>query len=128
MTIEEANQLKELIDKLTELGLEVESDTAEPAPEPETNKVLNEIVEFEESIEETPPRELPKDKRVVRTKASGDRVYLLDEVKETRSWVTNPQVLDGLGFTMEDVTEVADAEMLKYAMSAALYRLPDAEN
>ena len=108
MTIEEANQLKELIDKLTELGLEVESDTKEP--EPETK------------------RELPKDKRVVRTKASGDRVYLLDEVKKTRSWITNPQVLDGLGFTMEDVTEVADAEMLKYAMSAALYRLPDAEN
>ena len=92
----------------------------------ETNKVLNEIVETEESTEETPPRVLPKDKRVVRTKQSGDRVYLLDEVKKTRSWITNPQVLDGLGFTMEDVTEVDDSTMLSYQMSAALYRVDNA--
>ena len=110
MTIEEANQLKELIDKLTEKKIKV--DIVEPAEE--------------EKKEEK--RVLPEGKRVVRTKSSGDRVYLLDEVKKTRSWITNPQVLDGLGFTMEDVTEVDDSTMLSYQMSAALYRLPDAEN
>lgn len=74
---------------------------------------------------EAPARELPKDKRVVRTKASGDRVYLLDEVKKTRQWVTNPDVLDSLGFELGDVGEVDEDEMLRYQMGPALYRRVD---
>lgn len=68
-------------------------------------------------------RKLPEGKRVVRTKQSGDRVYLLDEEKKTRAWITNPEVLKGLGFEIGDVVEVDDSEMLKYQMSAAVYRI-----
>lgn len=71
-------------------------------------------------------RELPKDKRVVRTKSTGDRVYMLDEAKKTRAWVTNPEVLKSLGFELTDVTDVDDNELLKYQMNPALYRVVDA--
>lgn len=74
---------------------------------------------------EQPKRVLPEGKRVVRTKSSGDRVYLLDDVKKTRQWVTNPDILTNLGFVMDDVTEVDDTELLKYQMAAALYRVQD---
>jgi hypothetical protein len=80
-----------------------------------------------EPVEETEavaaPRILPDGKRVVRTKSSGDRVYCLDEEKKTRRWVTNPQILDGLGFEATDVTEVEDSELLRYQMGPAIYRL-----
>lgn len=72
-----------------------------------------------------PARDLPKDKRVVRTKTSGDRVYLLDEVKKTRQWITNPDVLDSFGFELGDVGEVDEDEMLKFQMGPALYRRVD---
>src|SRR5207253_5708174 len=49
------------------------------------------------SVVDTPERVLPEGKRVVRTKSSGDRVYYLDDDKMTRQWVTNPDVLKGLG-------------------------------
>jgi len=64
----------------------------------------------------------PTNKRVVRTKASGDKVYLLDEAQKTRQWVAKPEVLEGLGFTMEDVVEINDAEAFKYSMGPALYQ------
>lgn len=69
---------------------------------------------------------LPEGKRVVRTKSSGDRVYYIDEEKKTRQWITNPDVLTSLGFGMEDVTDVEDAELLKYQMAAALYKAVNA--
>lgn len=69
---------------------------------------------------------LPEGKRVVRTKSSGDRVYYIDEEKKTRQWITNPEVLTSLGFGMEDVTDVEDAELLKYQMAAALYKAVNA--
>lgn len=68
-------------------------------------------------------RVLPEGKRVVRTKSSGDRVYLLDEVKKTRHWITSPEILKAQGFELDDVTEVDDQELLKYQMAAALYRV-----
>lgn len=73
-----------------------------------------------------PERKLPEGQRVVRTKTSGDRVYLLDEIKKTRQWITNGEVLTGLGFEMSDVTEVSDIEMMKFNMGPALYKAPDA--
>jgi hypothetical protein len=73
--------------------------------------------------EPDPKPEPSKDKRAVRTKSSGDRVYLLDETKKTRQWVTNPTVLKNLGFELPDVKEIDDAEMLKYQMAPALYRV-----
>lgn len=68
-------------------------------------------------------RELPEGKRVVRTKSSGDRVYLIDEVKKTRQWVQGPDVLAQLGFDMSDVTEVEDTDLMKYQMGAVLYKV-----
>lgn len=70
-------------------------------------------------------RVLPKDKRVIRTKSTGDRVYYLDDIKKTRQWVTNPEVLKGLGFEMGDVTDIEDLELQKYAMASALYKVPE---
>lgn len=75
-----------------------------------------------------PVRVLPEGKKVVRTKSSGDRVYLLDEVKKTRQWVTNPDVLDSLGFELGDVGEVDENEMLKFQMGPALYRRVDEQS
>jgi len=80
--------------------------------------------------EET-PRELPKDKRVVRTKTHGDRVYLFDEVAKTRQWIAGqppillgPDLLVLLGFEMSDVVEVNDMEFLKYEQGAAITKAP----
>lgn len=70
-------------------------------------------------------RVLPEGKRVVRTSTSGDRVYFLDEVNKTRQWVTNPDVLDSLGFEMGDVGDVEEDELLKYQMGPALYKRVD---
>lgn len=83
-------------------------------------------VQTENDEESVGVRELPEGKRVVRTKTSGDRVYLLDEVKKTRQWVTNPDVLDSLGFSLTDVGEVDEDKMLTYQMGPALYRRVDA--
>lgn len=79
-----------------------------------------------EEVPEPPPRELPKDLRVVRTSTSQDRVYLLDEIKKTRQWVTRPEILDGLGFIMEDVIKIDDAELAKYEQGVAIYKLDNA--
>ena len=79
-------------------------------------------LEGEGQISSEPVRELPKDKRAVRTKTQGDKVFYLDEVKKTRQWVTSPEVLSSLGFEIGDVTEVDDTELMKYQMAAAIYR------
>ena len=105
MTIEEASQLKKLIDELTEQGVAID-DT--------TSTVVGET---------RPARDLPKDKRVVRTKQTGDRVYLLDENKKTRQWVYSPEVLQSIGFEMSDVIEIDDLELSRYSMGAALYKV-----
>ena len=76
-----------------------------------------------EVVEDTPKRVLPEGLRVVRTKTSGDRVYLLDEVNKTRQWLTTPEVLEGKGFTTADVVEVPDDELLRYQMGSAIYKL-----
>jgi hypothetical protein len=70
-------------------------------------------------------RKLPEGKKAVRTKSTGDRVYVLDEEKKTRQWVTNPDVLRSLGFELGDVAEVDDTELLKYQMGQALYRVDE---
>lgn len=67
-------------------------------------------------------RVLPSGKRVVRTKTSGDRVYLLDDAEKTRHWIANPDVLTNLGFDMSDVIDVEDSELIRYRMATALYK------
>lgn len=74
---------------------------------------------------EVAARVLPEGQRVIRTKTSGDRVYLLDDNKKTRQWVTKPEILEALGFQMTDVKDVDDSELLKYQMGPALYKMPD---
>lgn len=69
------------------------------------------------------PRDLPKDKRVVRTKSTGDRVYLVDETAKTKAWVTSPEVLAKLGFEMGDVQDVEDKDLIGYAMTASLFKV-----
>ena len=76
----------------------------------------NEITEVKD------PRVLPEGKRAVRTKNTGDRVYLLDDDKKTRRWVTTPEILTALGFEGADVIEVTDEEMMKYQMGPAIFK------
>lgn len=100
----------------------------------EAHQLIDQLYDMKESIVadvtgdgiETRERALPIDKRVVRTKSSGDRVYLLDEVKKTRQWVTTGEILQACGFEMSDVNEVDDAELLKYQMASPIYKAPDA--
>ena len=80
------------------------------------------------TIEVKVERKLPEGKRVVRTKASGDTVYYLDEVAKSRQRIVGTQVIPGpdivesLGFTMADVEEVEDTELFKYRMGPPLYK------
>lgn len=80
---------------------------------------------IEQFSAETRVPELPEGRRVVRTKTSGDRVYFLDDDKKTRQWATNPEVVDSLGFTLADVVEVEEDELLKYQMGPAIYKRVD---
>jgi hypothetical protein len=73
-------------------------------------------------IDATPTRVLPEGKRVVRTKSSGDRVFLLDDNEKTRQWVTNEKVLASLGFEFSDVGEIEDDKLTEFRMAPALYR------
>lgn len=79
----------------------------------------------QETVAEVAARVLPEGQRVARTKTQGDRVYLLDDNKKTRAWITKPEILESLGFEMGDVVEVDDNEFLKYQMAAAIYKMPD---
>lgn len=72
---------------------------------------------------EEPKKELPKDKRVIRTKSTGDRVYLIDEKAKTKAWVTSPEVLEKLGFGLNDVEDVEDKDLVGYAMTASIYKV-----
>lgn len=78
-----------------------------------------------ETAPEEPKKELPKDKRVIRTKSTGDRVYLIDDTAKTKAWVTSAEILEKLGFTMADVEEVEDSALVGYAMTASVYRVED---
>jgi len=107
MTREDVEQLHKLIDKLAAEGVEIDSTT----------------VEVTGTVE--PARVLPEGKRVVRTKQGGDKVYLIDEVAKTRQWITKPEILDTLGFIMDDVVEVEEAELFKYNQGEAIYKAPE---
>lgn len=90
----------------------------------EQNKIMNGPI-ISPQISEKPLLN-DKNQRVVRTKTSGDRVYLIDENAKTRQWITNPQILSALGFNLEDVTDIDEPEFLKYSMAQAIYKMPDA--
>ena len=69
-----------------------------------------------------PKKELPKNKRAVRTPGQGDKVFVLDEETKKRHWAHNPEALATEGFDMEDVVEIPDAELIKYQIGAAIYK------
>ena len=104
---------------------EQNTNTSDIWPEDSMPAIAFEDIEVEVETEPAEPieDEAPADKRVVRSQSSGDRVYMLDEIKKTRQWVTNPQVLAGLGFTPQDVKDIEDIELLKYQMAAAIYKV-----
>ena len=74
--------------------------------------------------EETTARELPADKRVVRV--NDDRVYYLDETEKKRFWVTNPTVLESLGFELGDVQQITEEELSVYQQGPAKYKVDEA--
>lgn len=74
-------------------------------------------------IDNTESGAKPKDKRVIRTKSTGDRVYLIDETAKTKAWVTSSEILEKLGFSMADVEEVDDSSLVGYAMTASVYKV-----
>lgn len=68
------------------------------------------------------------DTRVVRSKSTGDKVYLLNDKEMTKRWVLSPEVLSGMGFTFSDVTEIPDEELAKYGQAtAAPVKVADAQ-
>ena len=81
----------------------------------ETIEIAPEDIQVVGKVEDMGKGE-PKDNnlRVVRTKSTGDKVYVLNEAEQTKRWVASPEVLKGLGFDMNDVEEVDDAEFIKY--------------
>jgi len=116
-------KLHQLIDQWA--AEERAAETAVPAPVVEGTVV--------EPVAVEPARVTPAGQRVVRTKTSGDKVYLLDDNKKTRQWIsgtqsgpTGPELVDSLGFMMSDVQEVDDAELLKYQMGPVITKLLDA--
>lgn len=64
-------------------------------------------------------------KRAVRTKGSGDRVFLIDDNAKTKAWITSPEIMAKLGFEMSDVVDLEDSELISYQMSPSIYRVDD---
>lgn len=64
-------------------------------------------------------------KRAVRTKSTGDRVYLIDDNAKTKVWITSPEIMSKLGFEMADVEDSEDSELVNYAMKPSIYRIDE---
>lgn len=62
-------------------------------------------------------------RRAVRTRSTGDRVYLIDDNAKTKAWITSPEILESLGFEMTDVGDVEDSELVGYQMAPSVYRV-----
>lgn len=102
----DVTQLRKLIDEAITVWVSGGSADVSPAPT--------------EAVIDKP--ELPKDKRVIRTKSTGDRVYLVDETAKTKAWVTSEDILTKLGYSQADVQEVEDSSLVGYAMTASIYK------
>lgn len=62
-------------------------------------------------------------RRAARTKSTGDRVYLIDDNAKTKAWITSPEVLEKLGFTMNDVVDLEESELVSYEMKPSIFRV-----
>lgn len=76
--------------------------------------VIHQVAEpgMEESIEKETSH-----LRVVRTKLTGDKVYLLNEESKTKVWMRNPEMLQESGFTLAEVQQIEDQELALYKLS-----------
>lgn len=74
---------------------------------------------------EEPKPERTDGKRAVRTKSTGDRVYLIDDNAKTKAWITSPDILEKLGFNLEDVEDLDDSELISYQMIPSIYRIDE---
>lgn len=72
-------------------------------------------------IDARPPR--TDGKRAVRTKSTGDRVYLVDDNAKTKAWITSPEILAKLDFEMGDVVDLDDKDLVDYQMSPSIYKV-----
>lgn len=119
MDREEAHRL---VDKIYDLA--EKEKVANNAPDQEATPPSEPAAPAAEAQKAEAAPQKPKDQRVVRTKSSGDRVYLLNDGKDpkTRQWVYNPEVLESLGFSFSDVQEIEDSELLKYSMGPAILK------
>lgn len=74
------------------------------------------------AIVDTPEKPVRTDgKRAVRTKNTGDRVYLIDDNTKSKAWVTTAEILSKLGFEMNDVQDLDDSELVQYTMMPSIY-------
>lgn len=64
-------------------------------------------------------------KRAVRTKSTGDRVYLIDDNAKTKAWITSPEIMTKLGFEMSDVQDLEDSALVSYQMAPSIYRVDE---
>lgn len=78
------------------------------------------------AVTDTPEKPARTDgKRAARTKSTGDRVYLIDDNAKTKAWITSPDILAKLGFTMNDVVDLEDSELISYQMNPSVYRVDE---
>ncbi len=108
------NELHQIIDSYLD---EVEGKTTATVT---FERPTEDTEEVEEAVVEEKPKTDP-DTRVVRSKGTGDKVYLLNDKEMTKRWITSPQVLEGLGFGMGDVGEIPDLELSKYKPVSAAF-------
>lgn len=58
------------------------------------------------------------DRYTVRTKYTGDRVYLIDG--KTRAWIKNPETLSALGFTLGEEKTIEYDELVQFEENEAI--------
>lgn len=105
----DVTQLRKIIDEA--ITQWVAGGSADVSPEPTS------------AVEDKPER--TDGKRAIRTKSTGDRVYLIDDNAKTKAWVTSPEILTKLGFTMNDVVDLEDSVLVSYQMSPSIYRIDE---
>ena len=74
-------------------------------------------------VEPEPKKVVKEGQRAVRTKSTGDRVFLVDDVAKTKAWITSEKILTELGYEMGDVVEVDDKDLITYALAPSIYRV-----
>lgn len=117
MKKQEAEELKKIIDSFVESEKGINSVVEETEIKPE-------IVLTEEELNKLFRREVPegfnlKETKIVRSKSTGDRVFLI--FREKKYWIPDIETLEKIGFNLGDVEEVSDEEIKKYSEGYAFF-------